>query len=766
MRRIAAPLTHARFLLALLFACASPAAAQTNTTVITNLAEASYSDPDGNRFSTASTPVTVTVRAVSGVNVTPDESAPSANTAPNERLTRLFGVCNTGNAADSYVLARAEVTAPAKLVSLYFDLDASGTFTPGDAALALGSTASPQLAPGACVGVLAVVDTNNSAPQSRLQINVTARSLDTGTANGVSQDDGAIIVAVGDGADFSSPRDLQLPPIKLVENQARVTSSPLQPLNYLISFRNRGAVAARNVVCADELPSYLEYLPGTLRVRTSTGTRAVTDADDGDEGRVSGRQLEVRLREVKPDEVVEIRFLARLTTDVLPGVGVVNVALVSGENVETAIRTSEAVAVINPFGTVYAGHSGGSVLVPGAQVSLSTDEAGSSPVALTPNFGSSPNAVNTNPFTSDAQGRFSFALAPANFGNVLAPVTLYLRVAAPGYRPRLLEVVVTPQPSGLYSATVRALDGQPLARAGSFALTSQEQLLSDLAALVMNVPVFEAAALEITKVADRQHAEIGDALTYRLEIRNATASPVSDAVVRDLLPPSFHYAAGTARIDGGRAGQRAIEPQVNGNELVFQLGEIPPGARMQLVYRVRVGANARDGEQFNSATVGGRFPSGETITTPPTRAGVIVGRGILAARQVLIGRVFEDANLNGLFEADERPVAGVRLYLSNGDSVITDSEGLYNFPSINQGAVVVSLDPVTLPQGYQLLDEGHRASRSWTRLLRTPLAGGGLLKQNFALVAPPERQEAAPTTAKNLTPGARPLGVTGLAGVF
>src|SRR5205085_1891896 len=40
-----------------------------------------------------------------------------------------------------------------------------------------------------------------------------------------------------------------------------------------------------------------------------------------------------------------------------------------------------------------------------------------------------------------------------------------------------------------------------------------------------------------------------------------------------------------------------------------------------------------------------------------------------------------------------------------------------------------------LPERYSLADDGTLASRSWTRMLRTPLGGGAMLRQNFVLVA-------------------------------
>ena len=124
---------------------------------------------------------------------------------------------------------------------------------------------------------------------------------------------------------------------------------------------------------------------------------------------------------------------------------------------------------------------------------------------------------------------------------------------------------------------------------------------------------------------------------------------------------------------------------------------------------------------------------------------------------MLLGRVFVDTNQNGQFDDGDRPSPGVRLYLNNGQSVITDSEGLYNFPALNDGSIVISLDPVSLPSHYALSDGGRYSGKSWTRLLRTPIGGGGLLRQNFALIEtavtcavlrrhpPPLRSEAAAT---------------------
>jgi uncharacterized repeat protein (TIGR01451 family) len=711
---------------------ASVAQAQTGNAgiTITNQAGATYRDDTGADYQTVSPTVTFTVKPVAGVVVTPDDTQSSGIAAPNDRLTRVFRVCNAGNRPDAYVLTSAEVAAPSTLAALNYDVNGDGLLSAGDTPVTLNSTATPVLQPGECLGVLMTVSTGAVSSGTALTLTITAKSTATNTANGAPQDKGTIINNVGSAVSLTAPENPSLPPMKLVENKDRVTTTAGSVLNYSVSFRNRGAVPARNVLLADDLPGELDYLPGTLKL----GNRLLTDADDSDEGRVSGKRFEVRLPLVAPDETVMVTFQGRLNQNVIPGVGVVNTATVSGENLKTTVRTTETVAVINPYGVVYAGYSAGSVRVAGAKVVLSTDREGGVPVTISATPGFAPNEQNANPFLTDQQGQFNFALSPAQLGAPDNPAVYYLNVSAQGWRQRTLEITIHPTANNLYSATIKALDGQPVAQGGGFQLTNVPVTLDNLAALVLNIPVFEPSTLELSKIADRQHVQIGDMISYRAEARNASSIVLSDLTLTDTLPPSFNFIPGTARIQVGSSPAYAIEPAVSGSALKFVIGQIGAGERVTITYRVRIGANARDGEQINSIIGSGKYPSGDLITTPPAKAPVIVGQGVFSMRQIIIGRVFEDTNGNGLFDRGERPVAGARVYLDNGTSVITDSQGMYNFPSVEEGATVVSLDPVTVPRGFALHENGLKSGRSWTRLLRTPLGGGGLLRVSFPLL--------------------------------
>src|SRR5207248_73547 len=83
--------------------------------------------------------------------------------------------------------------------------------TTADTQITLSSTMSQRIAPGACVRVLALVDTNDFPANSLLTINLTARSNVTSVGGALAEDTGTIINAVGNGVRLTSPVDAELP---------------------------------------------------------------------------------------------------------------------------------------------------------------------------------------------------------------------------------------------------------------------------------------------------------------------------------------------------------------------------------------------------------------------------------------------------------------------------------------------------------------------------------------------------------------------------
>jgi uncharacterized repeat protein (TIGR01451 family) len=689
-------------------------------TVISNRAEATYQNEAGESFSTTSEIVTVTVMAVAAVAVTPDDTAPSNALMPNDDALRIFRICNTGNLSDTFVVTRVDVTAPAVLDAAYFDVDGDGKISGTDSKIALNGPASPEIQPGGCLAVLVSIKTNDVTPHSDVTMSLGVRSNAATSVNGRAEDTGTIINTVGEGPRFVNPDDPKLQPLHLINGKSEVVLSTGATFTNSVEFKNSGDAAARKVVLTQETPDGFEIVLDSVQVEGQNIPSSLSQ-------RTEAHRMMFTLPLVQPGETVRVTYRVKITGKLAGGYVWISQPVIAAENV-TAVKCAVARVILNPFGVVFAGRAGGGSPISGAQINVLRDINGGSPVKFDGN-GFAPNDKNENPFVTDGQGHYSFALDAANKSG-----SYFLKVTAQGFQTRMIEVGVSSTQPGSYSVTAHALDNQPLSSANGFELVRNDVRMDNVAALALNVPMFETSGLQITKSVDRARAEIGDTVTYQIEVHNPTAAEINNVVVNDRLPVSFQYAAGSARVTVGSGTAQTIEPQTQQVGMTFQLGSLTHGANVRVTYRVRVGVNAREGEQENLASASGQFPSGEKTAAGPARAIVNVSAGVFSTRQVLIGRVFVDTDGNGQFDRNDRPMPGIRLYLTNGESVITDSAGLYNFPSLGDGSQVVSIDPVTVPAGYALSDGGRVSGKGWTRLLRTPVGGGAMLRQNFALV--------------------------------
>ncbi|MCA1683683.1 MAG: DUF11 domain-containing protein, partial [Actinobacteria bacterium] len=293
--------------------CAAAAAAgqarQPAGATISNRARLAYTEPGGGEVVTVTPTVIVTVAAVAGVVVTPDESEPSGELDGRAGAPVSFRVCNSGNGPLSYVVASASTGAPASVESVHLDSDSSGTVSAGDAEVALGVTRTPELQPDGCAAVVVVVAANGAAPLSTVVTTLVARGADADAAPPV-EDAGRVVRAVRNGPRITSPEDANLPPRKSVDGQAEVVVAQSAVVEYEIALRNAGATAASDVTVSDVLPEGLSYVPGTLRLAVGARTAALSDAPGDDEGEVSGRSVVVRLPALGAGEVAAVRFRA------------------------------------------------------------------------------------------------------------------------------------------------------------------------------------------------------------------------------------------------------------------------------------------------------------------------------------------------------------------------------------------------------------------------------------------------------------------------
>ncbi len=153
--------------LAIGFALASNAFAQTpGGTSISNQASASYSDGT-NTYNTVSNTVTVTVSKVAGLAITPDAGSNPTVVAGQTAVLFNFTVTNTGNFSDQvhFVPGSAHLggTASATITRTFIDLDNSGTINAGDTDITNATADSAFIAQNGLIHVLVEVSVDTGA---------------------------------------------------------------------------------------------------------------------------------------------------------------------------------------------------------------------------------------------------------------------------------------------------------------------------------------------------------------------------------------------------------------------------------------------------------------------------------------------------------------------------------------------------------------------------------------------------------------------------
>jgi hypothetical protein len=106
--------------------------------------------------------------------------------------------------------------------------------------------------------------------------------------------------------------------------------------------------------------------------------------------------------------------------------------------------------------------------------------------------------------------------------------------------------------------------------------------------------------------------------------------------------------------------------------------------------------------------------------------------GIFSDLGVILGKVFADANENGVQDDDEQPVPNVALVMEDGTSITTDEYGKYSVPEVTAGLHVVALDLRSLPRGFEATESSTAfAGDGTSRFVDVPASG--LVKVDFAL---------------------------------
>ncbi len=331
-------------------------------------------------------------------------------------------------------------------------------------------------------------------------------------------------------------------------------------------------------------------------------------------------------------------------------------------------------------------------------------------------FSGAPGAGSPNPVTTGSDGRFDFPLVAAG--------SYCLRVEAPnGYR-WASSVPFPSLPPG------RNLNVSGPTSGGSYG--DPFAIAPTAGPVVVDIPVDPVAlsGLFVQKIASRSSVELGEFVDYAVRVKNGSGLALAGANVTltDDLPAGFAYVPGTAR-----RGAAAIADPLGkqGPRLVFDIGHLAAGEEAELRYRVRVGPGALQGDGVNRAQAAYRGTGQATLSNVAT-AKVEVLAGVFTDRGYILGRVYTDCNANGVQDAGEPGVPGVRVFLEDGTNAVTDGEGKYSFYGIRNRTHVLKVDGTTVPPGTRFAAISQRnAGDGASRFV--DLKAGELHRADFAI---------------------------------
>jgi uncharacterized repeat protein (TIGR01451 family) len=192
----------------------------------------------------------------------------------------------------------------------------------------------------------------------------------------------------------------------------------------------------------------------------------------------------------------------------------------------------------------------------------------------------------------------------------------------------------------------------------------------------------------------------GQLVPYVITVANGIAVNLSSVAIVDRFPLGFRYVPGSGRVDGV-----AVEPVITNRDLTWRGLSVTPDGKHTLMLLLAVGSGVSEGEFINRAqavhTLTGRLLSNEASATVR-----IIPDPDLDCTDV-IGKVFDDTNRNGVQNAGERGIGGVRLATARGLLAVTDQYGRFHItcaitPREGRGSnFVLKLDDRTLPSGFR-----------------------------------------------------------------
>ncbi len=223
---------------------------------------------------------------------------------------------------------------------------------------------------------------------------------------------------------------------------------------------------------------------------------------------------------------------------------------------------------------------------------------------------------------------------------------------------------------------------------------------------------------ELTVSLSRNRAAPGDVVALLATFVNQTGDTLSNVKYFINVPAGLDVMPEGIILDGSKTTLTSSG--------FVNVGTVTAAQQVKLSSQILVTHGATPGKDYE---IDLKIFNGQNLSDS-RRVRVLVAEDPLFGQGTIIGKVFHDADKNGVQDKGEPGVPWVRIATEDGIVVVTDEHGRYNIPAVKEGRHVVKIDGHTLPEGTEFVTEESYLVNT------TP---GILNKANFAVLLPPSK---------------------------
>jgi len=240
------------------------------------------------------------------------------------------------------------------------------------------------------------------------------------------------------------------------------------------------------------------------------------------------------------------------------------------------------------------------------------------------------------------------------------------------------------------------------------------------------------SAISISKVSSMVNVTRSQLVPYTITLSNNLSAPLYDLDVADYFPAGFKYVAGSGRIQSNQGPWVKTEPVLDANNpsnltlTWVNIGRLNSNESFTIKLLLVVGSGVGEGEYVNRAQVLNNLTGGAASGMASATVRVVPDPTFDCSD--VIGKVFDDKNLNAYQDEGEEGIAGARVFTAKGLEITADAHGRFHLtcavvPNPDRGSnFIMKLDERSLPTGYRMTTENPRVVRA-TR--------GKMIKFNF-----------------------------------